>query len=660
MSSDRKIKQNRHGRWADLPLTVKGVVVVALPLFILLASLVSLYLSFDAESRAEDDVRRAIAIQRDMYRVHSLLAEAGSGVREYVLTGKERTLQPLFDARNELPETLSSLDKAIEDSAVRQAYEVFLSLADQKLQGLDALARIAEQAQSATDVQTSLGGNRFVLDELRQQIDEIQRLERIVLDRRREQVDEVRRRFLWLTAVSAVIGVLGSLAAVYLFSTGIVRRIHLLEDNAEQLERGDTLFEFPEDADEIGTLARKLERASALLRGREQELRESEERFRLVVEGVRDYGIFALTPEGHVASWNTGAERIKGWKADEILGVFFGRFYPQETRDWLPNSMLRRARLEGRAEDEGWRLRKDGSRFWANVVVTALRNDDGQLKGYAKVTRDMTERKRSEEALIAAQQEAVAANQAKSEFLSRTSHELRTPMSAILGFAQVLELDHQNFETRHQIAVGQILKAGRHLLSLIDDLLDISSIEAGGEDLKIEPLEVNELIREARDFADPILAAAGIRLTVAADIPSIRVSADRRRTIQVALNLLSNATKYSPPGGQVQLSVRLADQMAIVEVLDEGPGIQDSDIPRLFTPFDRLGKDRTKGIKGTGLGLALSKRLMESMGGRIGFRNRSDARTGSLFWFALPLFQENDGPETASTASGMTLQGSTE
>ena len=169
----------------------------------------------------------------------------------------------------------------------------------------------------------------------------------------------------------------------------------------------------PDDADEIGTLGQRMDRASALLRAREQALRESEERFRLVIEGVRDYGIFVLDPDGIVVSWNFGAERIKGWMAEEILGQHFSRFYPEETQTYLPSQMLERASEAGTAEDEGWRVRKDGSRFWANVVITALYDDRGDLRGFAKVTRDMTERRRSEEALRIAREEAVAASLAK-------------------------------------------------------------------------------------------------------------------------------------------------------------------------------------------------------------------------------------------------------
>lgn len=624
--------------WTDQRLAIKGLVVVALPLSILISALTLLFLASRAEKVAEDDVRLAFAIQRDTHQVHALLAEAAGGVRGYLLTRQTRFLDPYYKAEAELPNTLTRLDQSIQDQGVRTRFERVVSLTEQKRDGLSALLGMVDENSGEggrNAMQAALESNKSVLDELRREIDLIQKLESNLLDIRRQRVDDVRARYLALTAISGIVGLLGSLVAVYLFSTGIVRRVQRLEGNAQRLEQGKVLNAFPQNRDEIGNLANRMERASELLRAREQALREGEERFRLVIEGVRDYGIFALDPLGHVTSWNTGAQRIKGWQAEEILGQHFSRFYPEETRSFLPASILDRAARDGTAEDEGWRLRKDGGRFWANVVVTALRDDAGVLRGFAKVTRDMTDRRRSEEALRIAREEAVAASLAKSEFLSRTSHELRTPMSAILGFAQVLELDEDQMPDRHQSAVQQILKAGRHLLSLIDELLDISSIEAGGADLALQDVELQEVINEARDLASPILRTAGLLLYIDSPETGLTIRADRRRTIQIILNLLANAAKYARNGGRVDMVCRAINGRVRFEIIDEGPGIDPADIPRLFTPFDRLGHHKVRGTEGTGLGLALSKRLVEAMGGEIGFLNRP-SRTGAIFWFSLP------------------------
>lgn len=619
--------------WADRPLAAKGLVVIALPLAILLGALVSLYLAANAETRAEDDVRRAFAIQRDTYQVHALLAEAAAGVRGYVLTGEDRLLEPYRTAEVEVPATMARLDEAIKDRIVRMHFEELRVLERAKRQGLEEIVELqAASGSSPGNVEDALIANKLALDQVRGAIDDIQTREAVILEERRKRVDRVRCRFLLLTGVSAIVGLLGSVLAVYLFSTGIVKRVRRLEGDAEALAQGDRLVEIPAEADEIGRLSQKLVRASALLHAREDDLKASEERFRLVIERVRDYGIFTLDESGTVTSWNLGAERIKGWRAEDILGQHFRTFYPSETRDFLPEKMLDRAWTSGSAEDEGWRVRKDGSRFWANVVITALKDEDGRLRGFAKVTRDMTERRRAEEALEAAREDAEAASRAKSDFLSRTSHELRTPLNAIIGFGQLLEIDEDRLDERQRESVRQINKAGRHLLSLINDLLDISSIEAGGSGLRIEKIELAGLLEDVYALAKPIVESADLAFELELPGEDVAVWADRRRVIQVVLNLVGNAAKYNQNGSVVRVAVEQSDEAIAICVEDDGPGIGAGAAKRLFTPFDRLGQQDRAKIEGTGLGLALSKSLVESMGGTISYQ---PLQPGSRFRFTL-------------------------
>jgi PAS domain S-box-containing protein len=640
--------------WANQRLAVKGVVVVALPLAILLVALLSLDQVSRAEARAEAEVRAAFAVQRDLHRVHAQLAEAASGVRGYLLTREERFLEPYLKAEEELPATFARLDAEIRDPEVQRRLDLVLELAVRKREGLATLRQAgsvgARGALDRPDVFAALVANKAILDAMRREIEAMHVREGEILAARRQRADDVRSQNLALITISGAVGLLGSFAAVWLFSTGIVRRVHLLQANAGRLERGETLHPLPAEADEIGGLAVKLEEASHLLRTREQALREGEERFRLVVEGVRDYGIFALDVEGRVVSWNAGAERIFGWRADQILGRGFAVLHPEPTRATRPAAILSVARNEGRAEDEGWRVRSDGSPFWANVVVTALLDEAGRLKGFSKVMRDMTDRRKAEQALSEAREAAVAASIAKSEFLSRTSHELRTPLSGILGFAQLLELDQSQLGPRQASAVQQILKAGRNLQSLINEVLDIASIESGRLELHLEPIDLREPLREALDLAAPIAAAAGITLErVLPDTPMM-VTADRRRVVQVALNLLSNAIKYNRPAGRTRLVLANADGRVRVEVIDEGGGVPAALASRLFTPFDRLGREKTSNVEGTGLGLAHSLRLVEAMAGAIGFHNRVTPMAGAVFWFELPPVRAGDPIERVMTA----------
>lgn len=290
---------------------------------------------------------------------------------------------------------------------------------------------------------------------------------------------------------------------------------------------------------------------------------------------------------------------------------------------------------DGRTEDEGWRIRKDGTLFWANVVITALRDDRGELRGFSKVTRDITERRRAQDALETARHEAEQASSAKSVFLSRMSHELRTPLNAILGFAQLLELDHAGNGKADKASIDQILRAGRHLLGLIDEVLDIARIEAGKLALEIAPVSIGDAVGEAIGLSLPEADSNGI--TIRHDVDKRRpVAADRRRLMQVLLNLLSNAIKYNRRGGEVSIKAGVVRERMRIEVTDTGIGVDPEQASDLFQPFTRLAAGAAR-TEGTGLGLSLSRALIEAMGGTIGYSPRADKREGACFWFELPL-----------------------
>ena len=625
--------------WANRPLATKGLVVVALPLLIFLGSVAALYAISRMESRAEQDVRLTIAIQNDVNEVHALLAEASSGVRGYLLTGEPRFLEPYERAERVVPQVTRRLRGSIRDAEASVHLARIEALASDKREGLSLL--LAARKRTGADIvgdpaiAAGLAANKQVLDALRGEIEGMQERERELLAARQERLNRVRMNGLVATALLTLAGLVGSLFAVFLFSSGIVRRVQRLESDAVLLAQGEALNNSEAGRDEIGLLAVRMTEASALLRAREQALREGEERFRLVIEGVRDYGIFALDPHGQVISWNTGAERIKGWRAEEILGRHFSTFYPGDDAHDRSMRNLAEAVRDGRIEDEGWRIRKDGSLFWANVVITALHDEAGALRGFSKVTRDITERRRAQEALEHARQEAEQASTAKSLFLSRMSHELRTPLNAILGFAQLLELDHSGRGQADAVSIDQILRAGRHLLALIDEVLDIARIEAGKLGMEIAPVGLGETIGEAIGLSLPEAENHGI--TIRHDVgPIAPVAADRRRLLQVLLNLLSNAIKYNRPGGEVVIGAQVLDGRIRVEVIDTGIGVEPGQAGELFQPFTRLAAGAAR-TEGTGLGLSLSRALIEAMGGVIGYAPRSDGRDGACFWFELPV-----------------------
>jgi PAS domain S-box-containing protein len=366
----------------------------------------------------------------------------------------------------------------------------------------------------------------------------------------------------------------------------------------------------------------------------EEKLRWTEEGFRLMVESVTDAAIVMLDSEGRVVSWNTGAQRIKGYPAEEILGQHFSRFYPPaDVAQGMPQHDLEAAAAQGRYEVEGWRTRKDGSTFWANVVFTAIRDAAGQPRGFAKLTRDLTERRQVEETLTLAKSAAEKANLAKSEFLSSMSHELRSPLNAILGFAQLMESDATPATPSQKASIDEILRAGWYLLELINEILDLAQIESGKLSLSPEPTSLAEVILECQAMIEPQAQARGITMTFPQfDVP-YWVAADRTRLKQVLINLLSNAVKYNQAGGTVVVDCVGSTAARIrLNVRDTGAGLPPEKLAQLFQPFNRLGQERGA-EQGTGIGLVMSKRLVELMGGVLGVE--SSVGAGSVFWWEL-------------------------
>jgi len=385
-------------------------------------------------------------------------------------------------------------------------------------------------------------------------------------------------------------------------------------------------------------------------RGHEESLRHSEERFRLLVEGVSDYAIFMLDVNGNVATWNSGAARIKGYRAEEVVGQHFSKFYPEDALEsgW-PDHELRVAATEGRFVDEGWRVRKDGSKFWAHVTITAMRDEAGRLQGFAKLTRDLTERKRTEaleasgaerETMLEAERNArmLAQRSAriKDEFLATLSHELRTPLNAILGWTQLLRSRGAPEPAEFHRAMEIIERNARAQVRLIDDLLDLSRIMSGRFRLDVQQVALVDIVRGALDSIEPAAHAKGLRLESVLDPQSVIVSGDPARLQQVFWNLLSNAVKFTPKGGKVQVLLQRVNSHIEFSVTDTGIGIPGSFLPHVFERFSQKDSSTQREYGGLGLGLAICKQLVELHGGSIRAKSMGEGQ-GTTFVVTLPL-----------------------
>ena len=342
-------------------------------------------------------------------------------------------------------------------------------------------------------------------------------------------------------------------------------------------------------------------------RAAEAELRQTEQRFRLLVEAVQDYAIFMLDPEGHVASWNAGAQRSKGYTAEEIIGQHFRVFYPPEKQaEKHPERELELAQVEGRYEEEGWRIRKDGSRFWAHVTITAVYDEEGELVGFAKVTRDSTERRRMLSMLEHSNEQLQLAADEQAEFLAVTAHELRSPVGVLASSATLLARRYEDLtpEERVELAEGVNRNAGQ-LRRLLEDLLTASRARARTLDLRPVGLPVDvhlanlvAALRNAQPGSEVVLDA----------VPGLVVYADPGRFDQMVDNLLLNAVRHGQP--PVTVGARGEGNQVVVTVSDAGPGVPSDVLPRLF---ERYGAS----TGGSGLGLFIVRELALAHGGNV-------------------------------------------
>jgi PAS domain S-box-containing protein len=358
--------------------------------------------------------------------------------------------------------------------------------------------------------------------------------------------------------------------------------------------------------------------------------RSIEERFRALVSSVKDYAIFMLDPSGKIETWNAGAERTKGYLAEEIIGQHMSRFYtPEDLARGLPAKLLAQATRDGRVESEGWRVRKDGTRFWADVVITALVDDAGRLIGFAKVTRDLTERlhAQEEQLRLAHAEEAV---RLRDEFLSIAAHELRTPLSALQLQLQGLLERPEGIDSRIRAKLERACRSGDRMVTLVDALLDVSRITTGSFNLSASRFDLADAVEDVVERFREHAVRAGSTVTVRAE-RGLEGRWDRLRIEQVVTNLLTNALKYAA-GTPVEIDLSGTEQDVIISVADEGPGIPESEKERIFLRFERAAPMRNFG--GLGLGLYVARQITEAHGGEISLA--SDRPRGAQFLIRLP------------------------
>ena len=374
--------------------------------------------------------------------------------------------------------------------------------------------------------------------------------------------------------------------------------------------------------------------------------RPNEEAFRLLVESVRDYAIFMLTPEGCIATWNAGAQAIKGYTADEIIGSHFSRFYEPESiaRGW-PDHELALAKAHGRFEDEGWRVRKDGTRFWASVIITALRDTEGRLRGFAKVTRDLTARRRLED--------LQKTERRMNEFLAMLAHELRNPLAPMRTALDIAMRKKGDAKTQ-EVTLEMFGKQLGHLTRMVDDLLDVGRITTGKVELRLEDLDLNDAVRDRVAAFQPTFEARQQALEVSLPDRPTPVCADTTRLAQIISNLLVNASKFTHERGKIAVVLQHEKHHALLQVIDNGAGIEPHLLPLVFDAFVQSERSLDRPGGGLGLGLTLVKALVEMHGGSVAATSAGVGH-GSTFSITLPLLareQVSQPEENAESPTG--------
>jgi PAS domain S-box-containing protein len=379
--------------------------------------------------------------------------------------------------------------------------------------------------------------------------------------------------------------------------------------------------------------------------------------FAALAENVRDYAIFLLDPDGVITFWGEGARLMKWWTQDEAEGGHLRLLYPDGgSEDGTAEEHLLQAARDGEYTGEGHRVRNDNSTFWAGVTLTALRDPEGTLLGFAKVTRDLTARRAADAALVAAHEaaeqarrHAEEASQMKSLFLATMSHEIRTPLNAVMAYTEILAMEMAGPLSPAQHGhLGRIRTSSQHLLAIIDDVLDLSRVEAGRMVVGRSVMQVDAVVSEALALVEPQASAKGVELSSAVSGVASELTAwgDSERIRQILLNLLTNAVKFTDPGGRITLSAGAALQppddaevegegpWIYVRVEDTGKGIPADRVQAVFEPFVQADMTLTRQHGGSGLGLAISRRLARLMGGDLTLR--STEGLGSTFFFWLP------------------------
>jgi PAS domain S-box-containing protein len=634
-------------RWTRVSLRGKSVAVLAVPLAALFAALALIYFAEGDVANADQMVTRFYDTRAALAGLRSSLADAEAAMngylaarQDYFLTAFERSRQSVNQSLSDLTRLAGGSGDSPELIGIRRQAGEEMTLLDERRESGDAGRAALEARQKA--LLAKLQGDIGLFAE--------QRERRFFAARNLRAVK--RQRLFRAVMACGVLGPLGALFMHLIVSGRMVRRIQAVEENARRLALGLPLDPFPPGTDEIAALARQLDNAAYLLREREREVLESEARYRDLFD--RAPIAFEETDcEGVVRRFNQAVCGLLKCSPGQLLGRHAWDFVAPDQQDAFRAAILER--MATGAETSPFfcdYILEDGSGITVEIRESLVRNNRGEITGMVRSLLDVTERNLAEvaarkvsqyamelrnknEQLARALEAARSATEAKSRFLASVSHELRTPLNGIIGFSELMHDSKLGPVTdEHKEVLGDILTSARHLLQLINDVLDLSKVEAGKMEFRPEPIRIETPVHEVCDVMRPLAERKSIVLSVetASDLTAV---IDPSKFKQILYNYLSNAVKFTPQGGKVTVRVTRQEGSCFrLEVEDTGVGIAPQQIARLFQEFQQLPNNRNAG-QGTGLGLALTRHIVEAQGGSVAVR--SVPGSGSVFSAVLPL-----------------------
>ncbi len=653
MTSDRPSDtSNIFTRWSRVSLRAQGVAVLAFPMAVLFATLFSIFWAEGDVHSADAVVGQAYDTRDEIMQLHTSLLDAETAESGYQATGQDRFRAASDAAQSSVHARLARLPSVIGDNAAaRDALEQIQRLAQGEFDLLAQVRTAPPPARAGV-----MEREKSLMAELQARLGLFSNEEERLFTQARYQRDRARQKLFRTVMACGILGPLGALFIHLLVAGRLVRRIQLVEENARRLAHGLPLEPFPAGTDEIAALARQLDDAAYLLRDREAELRGSERRYRdLFNQAPIPYE--ETDSDGVVTRFNQAVCTLLKCSPDHTLGRHAWDFVAPDQQDALRVAMLERiATGQETGPFECDYMLEDGSRIAVEIRENLIHNEQGHVTGVCRSLMDVTERnlaaiaarkveqyamelRNKNEQLGRALNAARSATEAKSRFLASVSHELRTPLNGIIGFSELMYDGRLGAVTDEQReAIADILTSARHLLQLINDVLDLSKVEAGRMEFRPEPCELEALVTEVRDIIRPLAEKKNIRLST--EVPSgLSAVIDPGRFKQVLYNYLSNAVKFTGDAGTVSVRLRLEGNSDFrVEVTDSGNGIAPGEISRLFQEFQQLPNSR-KADQGTGLGLALTRHIVEAQGGKVAVR--SELGQGSVFSAVLPIFAKS-------------------